>query len=107
MEMNMGLWTTIIGLFTDDDGNDKEERMGSDEYEYSTVKRLIVRFERFAGVHVTDSDGNDLDPDNLPNHYANDGGADCIIYVSPDNYSAQGFKSMCTRVRNILDSGDF
>jgi len=103
----MGMWATIVAIFTDDDGDEIEETMGSDEYEYSTIRRLIKRFERFAGVYVTDTDGNDLDPDDLPHHNAVDGGADCIIYVSPDDYTPQGFKAMCTRVENILASGDF
>ena len=68
---------------------------------------LIRRFEGFAGVYVTDTDGNDLDPDDLPNYKAPDGGADCIIYVSPEDYTPRGFQSMCTQVRNILANGDF
>jgi len=103
----MGVWATIIGLFTDDNGNEHQETMESAEYEYATVTRLINRFSGFAGVYVTDSNGNDLDADNLPNHYANDGGADCIIYVEPEDYTPLGYKSMCTQVRNILANGDF
>ena len=105
--ITMGIWTTIVAFFTDDDGTDHEETMDSAEYEYSTVRRLINRFSGFAGVYVTDSDGNDLDPDDLPHHNAKDGGADCVITVEPDDYTERGFRSMCTRVRNILDSGDF
>tara|TARA_B100000767_G_scaffold7187_1_gene7095 strand:- start:5761 stop:6111 length:351 start_codon:yes stop_codon:yes gene_type:complete len=107
LSLTMGIWTTIVGIFTDNNGNDHEETMDSAEYEYSTVTRLINRFSGFAGVYVTDSDGNDLDLDDLPHHNAPDGGADCLITVEPEDYTERGFRSMCTRVRNILDSGDF
>jgi hypothetical protein len=105
--LSMSIWATIIGAFTADDGEGVEEQLGADEYEYSTVAKLIRRFEGFAGVYVTDTDGNDLDPDDLPNYKAPDGGADCIIYISPDDYTPGGFISMCTQVRNILANGDF
>jgi hypothetical protein len=93
----MGIWATIVAIF-----NDEEEQMDYCEYEIRQIRRIIRRFEGFSGVYVIDADGNTLDPDNLPNPNASDGGADWIIHIEPNDYTDLGFKRMKTQVENIL-----
>lgn len=93
----MGIVATIIGWF-----KGEEEEIDYVEYEIKHIRRIISRFKGFAGVHVTDYYGNELDPDNLPNPNAPDGGADWVIRIEPKNYTEQGYKAMKTRVENIL-----
>jgi hypothetical protein len=95
----MSIMATIMGWF-----NGEEEEIGYVEYELKQIRRIIRRFEGFAGVYVVDSNGNELDYDDLPNPNAPDGGADWIIRIEPDDYSEIGYKRMVTRVENILRS---
>jgi len=97
MVSKMGIVARIIGWF-----NGAEEEIDYVEYEIKHVRRIISRFKGFAGVYVTDFYGNELDPDNLPNPNAPDGGADWVIRVEPEDYTEQGYKAMKTRVENIL-----
>lgn len=96
----MQIMASIRALFSS--GQDFEVR-GSDEYEDDIVIAIIEAFSGFPGVSVVDQNGEDLDPYNLPPHFANDGGADCIIYVDEDEYTEVGFQWVCTRVNNILE----
>ena len=96
----MGFLASIRAIFSC--GTDYEVR-GSAEYEDDIVIAIIDAFSGFKGVYVVDQNGEELDPYNLPPHYANDGGADCIIYIDQDEYTEAGFQWVCTRVDNILD----
>jgi len=96
----MQIWASIRTLFSS--GQDFEVR-GSAEYEDNIVIEIIEAFSGFPGVYVVDQNGEELDPYNLPPHFANDGGADCIIYIDEDEYTEAGFQWVCTRVDNILE----
>ena len=95
----MGIMARIVAWFLDE-----EEEMDYAEYEIRQIRRLVKRFEGFAGVYVTDYYGNELDLDNLPNPNAPDGGADWVIRIEPEDYTERGYKAMKTRVENILRS---
>jgi len=96
----MQIWASIRAMFSS--GEDFEVR-GSEEYEDDIVTEIIESFSGFKGVYVVDQNGEVLDPYNLPPHFANDGGADCIIYIDADKYTETGFQWVCTRVDNILE----
>jgi hypothetical protein len=96
----MGLLASIVAWF---DSGDEVEIVSSDEYETQIVIEIINAFSGYNGVYVVDQDGEDLDPENLPPHYANDGGADCRIVIDAGKYTEKGLKWIETNVSNVLD----
>ena len=96
----MGIVASIVAWFS---SGEEIEVIASEEYETDVILELIDAFSGYKGVFVVDQYGEELDPDNLPRHYASDGGADCRIVINADEYSEQGIKWIETNVGNILD----
>ena len=96
----MGIVASIVAWFS---SGEEIEVIASEEYETDVILELIDAFSGYKGVFVVDKYGEELDPDNLPPHYASDGGADCRIVIDADEYSEQGIKWIETNVGNILD----
>jgi len=96
----MGILASIVAWFS---SGEEIEIVASEEYETDVILQLIDAFSGYRGVFVVDQHGEELDPDNLPPHYASDGGADCRIVIDADEYSEQGLKWIETNVGNILD----
>lgn len=96
----MGILASIVAWFS---SGEEIEIVASEEYETDVILQLIDAFSGYRGVFVVDQYGEELDPDNLPPHYASDGGADCRIVIDADEYSEQGLKWIETNVGNILD----
>ena len=96
----MGILASIVAWFS---SGEEIEIVPSDEYETAGILQIIEAFSGYKGVFVIDQYGEELDPQNLPPHYATDGGADCRIIIDADQYTEQGLKWIETNVENILD----
>lgn len=97
---SMGLLASIVAWFS---SGEKVEIASSEEYETEVILDIIDAFSGYRGVFVIDRNGEELDPENLPPHYAADGGADCRIVINADKYTEQGLKWIETNVENVLD----
>lgn len=98
--LHMGLLASIVAWFS---SGEKVEIASSEEYETEVILEIIDAFSGYRGVFVIDRYGEELDPENLPPHYAADGGADCRIIINADKYTEQGLKWIETNVENVLD----
>ena len=94
------LFASIVAWFS---SGEEVEIVSSEEYETDVILDIIDAFSGYKGVFVIDRHGEELDPENLPPHYASDGGADCRIVVNADQYTEQGLKWIQTNVENVLD----
>lgn len=74
------------------------------EAELQIVGEVIAALDPYGGVTVEDADGNELDPDALPNPNAPDHGVDCVICIDQSYYDTdRGFLWIRTRISNIVE----
>jgi hypothetical protein len=89
------LWNWVTDSWEDLDWFDAE---------LSIVAQIIKALEPYGGVSVTDVQGNELDPDDLPNPNTGDGGSDCVISIDQDYYDTdRGFQWIRTRIETHLN----
>ncbi len=96
------VWSVTVQLW--DWVTDSWEDLDWFDAELHIVSEVIAALEPYGGVTVEDADGNDLDPDALPNPNAPDHGVDCVICIDQSYYDTErGFQWIRTRIANIVE----